>query len=236
MQKLFKRLFWQWRGVWITAPTIAGLVILLRWIGLFQAWEWAVFDQYVRLRPLEPPDNRIAIVGINEADLREIGQAIIPDGVYAQLLEKLKARQPRAIGLDIYRDLPVEPGHQELIRVFESTPNLVGIQKVVGDSKRDAVAPSSVLKAKGQVGANDVILDADSKLRRGLLYVQAPKSGETVYSFDLYLALLYLEPEGISPRLLKEQKTGDWVRQPLSPLKQMMVAMCKPMIKATSFC
>jgi CHASE2 domain-containing sensor protein len=58
------------------------------------------------------------IVGINEADVQNLGQAIIPDGVYAKLLEKLKARHPRAIGLDIYRDQPVEPGHQELVRVF----------------------------------------------------------------------------------------------------------------------
>jgi adenylate cyclase len=198
MPQRLKRLLWEWRGVLITAPTVAGLVILLRLLGLFQSWEWAAFDQYLRLRPLEPPDDRVAIVGINEADVREIGQPIIPDRVYAQLLEKLKARQPRAIGLDIYRDLPVEPGHKQLVRVFESTPNLVGIQKVVGDSRREAVPPSPVLKAKGQVGANDVILDSDSKLRRGLLYVQDAQNGETVYSFGLYLALLYLEAEGIS--------------------------------------
>jgi adenylate cyclase len=108
------------------------------------------------------------------------------------LLEKLKARQPRAIGLDIYRDLPVEPGHPELVRVFESTRNLVGIQKVVGDSRREAVAAPPVLKAKGQVGANDVILDADNKVRRGLVDLQA-QNGETIYSFSLYLALLYLD-------------------------------------------
>jgi adenylate cyclase len=58
--------------------------------------EWGAFDQYLRLRPTEPPDDRIAIVGINEADLQEIGQPIIPDAIYARLLEKLKARQPES--------------------------------------------------------------------------------------------------------------------------------------------
>jgi adenylate cyclase len=208
MQQSLRRLLWEWRGVLVSAPTIAGLVILLRWAGLFQPWEWAAFDQYLRLRPLEPPDNRVVIVGIDEADIKEIGQGVIPDGVFARLLEKLKARQPKAIGLDIYRDLPVEPGHQELVRVFESTPNLVGIQKVVGDSRREAVAAPSVLKAKGQVGANDVILDADSKLRRGLLYVQASQTGETVFSFGLYTALLYLEAQGIKPQI--SEGTKNW--------------------------
>jgi adenylate cyclase len=202
-----KQSLWQRRGVWITAPAVAGLVILLRFAGLLQSWEWAVYDQYMRLRPQEPADDRIAIVGIDEASVRELGQAIIPDGVYAQLIEKLKARQPLAIGLDIYRDQPVEPGHKELVKVFESTPNLVGIQKVVGDSERETIPPPPALKAKNQVGANDLIFDADKKVRRGLIYVK-DRNGETVYSFGLYLALLYLEKLGIKPETLKG--TENW--------------------------
>jgi adenylate cyclase len=197
MQNKIKRFLWEWRGVWITAPSIAGLIILLRFIGLFQPWEWAAYDQYMRQRPQLPKDDRIVIVGIDEADLKEVGKPIFPDGVYAQLLEKLKARKPRVIGLDIYRDLPIEPGHEELVRVFESTPNLVGIQKVVGDSKREAVGAPPALKAKKQVGANDLILDADNKVRRSLLYLQSPQNKETVFSFGLYVALLYLDAEGI---------------------------------------
>lgn len=204
MQERLKQWLWDWRGIWISAPAVAGLVILLRAIGLFQSWEWSAYDQYFRLPPTEPPDNRIVIVGIDEADLRAIEQPDIPDAVYAQLLEKLKAMQPRAIGLDIYRDLPVEPGHQELVRVFESTPNLVGIQKVVGDRTRDAVAAPPALKAKGQVGANDLIFDGDGKVRRELMYVETPT--ETVFSFGLYLALLYLEAEGIKPG----EETTNW--------------------------
>lgn len=201
-----KHLLWQWRGVWLAAPGIAGLVILLRMLGLLQSWEWASFDQYMRQRPLEPTDNRIVIVGIDEADLQKIGQANVPDGDYAKLLQKLKAMQPRAIGLDIYRDLPVEPGHQELVRVFESTPNLVGIQKVVGDRNREAVAPSPVLKAKKQVGANDLLLDADNKVRRSFIYV-AEQDGQNVFSFGFYLALLYLDAEGIVPQEVAGTKT-----------------------------
>lgn len=196
MREPLKRLLWDWRGVWITAPTIAGLVILLRMLGLLQLWEWAAYDQYVRLRPLEKPDQRIVIVGIDEADIQAIGQPIIPDEVYARLIEKLKAMQPKVIGLDIYRDLPVEPGHEKLVQVFKSTPNLIGIQKVTGDSSREAVAAPPVLKAKGQVGSNDLILDADNKTRRALLYLQTPK-GEVFDSLGLSLAIRYLNAMGI---------------------------------------
>ncbi len=207
MWALLKHYLWEWRGVWITVPSMAGFVILLRFAGLLQSSEWSLFDHYMRLRPQRPPDERIVIVGINEADLREIGQAIVPDQVYAELIQKLKARQPRAIGLDIYRDLPVPPGHQELVEVFKSTPNLVGIEKVVGDNKRYAVAPPPVLKMLGQVGANDVITDGDRKVRRGLLSL-SDETGETVYSLGLYLALLFLEKEGITAQVV--EGTDNW--------------------------
>ena len=113
--------------------------------------------------------------------------------------------QPKAIGLDIYRDFPVEPGHQELVEVFESTPNLIGIEKVVDHNLREAVAPSPVLKAKGQVGANDLLIDADNKVRRGFIYVADP-DGENLWSFGLYLALLYLDAEGIALEKVGETK------------------------------
>lgn len=168
MQTL-KRLCWQARGIWITAPSIAVIVIVLRLLGVWQAWEWFAFDQYMRWRPQPPLEKRIAIVSINELDIKRLQQPVISDQVYARLLRKLSAMQPRAIGLDIYRDLPVEPGHAELVQVFNSTPNLVGIQKVLGQQDIETVAPPPVLKKRGQVGANDFILDADKRVRRGFI-------------------------------------------------------------------
>ncbi|AFY80764.1 CHASE2 domain-containing protein [Oscillatoria acuminata] len=195
MWNQLKRQIWEWRGVWIAAPSVTVAVILLRFMGVLQPWEWAVYDLYMRARPSEPPDNRIAIVGINEADVRELGQAIIPDRVYAAVIENLKAMNPRAIGLDVYRDQPVEPGHAALRQIFESTPNLVGIQKVIGDRDRDTIAPPPGLQ---WVGSNDMILDEDQVKRRGLVMV-SDADQNSIPSFSLYLAGLYLEAEGIAP-------------------------------------
>ncbi|ERT08370.1 adenylate and Guanylate cyclase catalytic domain protein [Lyngbya aestuarii BL J] len=202
-----KRLLWDWRGVWITTPSVAVVVILLRLTGILESLEWSVYDQYMRLRPVEPSDERIAIIGLDEADMKYIGQGYVPDGVYADLLRKLIAMQPRAIGLDIYRDLPYEPGHEELVEIFKSTPNLVGVEKVIGDQLRQRVSPPPQLKAKGQTGANDLILDEDNTIRRALL-VQRNQDGETYYSFPLYLAMLYLQAEGISPQVV--EGTDNW--------------------------
>lgn len=158
--------------------------------------EWAAFDQLMRWRPQESVDGRIAIVAIDEASLRSVGQWPIPDGVLAQLLDKIRQQNPRAIGLDLYRDLPVQPGHPSLVRVFQSTPNLIGVEKVVGDQLGSAVNPPPVLSERDQVAAADLVLDADGKLRRGLLTLESVQ-GEVKISLATRLALLYLEAEGI---------------------------------------
>ncbi|MGB3510154.1 MAG: adenylate/guanylate cyclase domain-containing protein [Microcoleaceae cyanobacterium] len=195
--KKCNNLLTQWYGVWITAPSITALVILIRFLGLIQFWEWAVYDQYMRMRPLEAPDHRIAIVGINEDDVRAIGQPIFPDAVYAKLLNKLKAMKPKVIGLDIYRDLPVQPGHQELVEVFESTPNLVGIKKVVGERQTNVIEAALTLETNNQAGANDLKVDPDKKIRRGYLFVTL-EDGSNVWSFAAHVALRYLDTFDIS--------------------------------------
>ncbi len=208
----------KWRGISLITPAIASLVILLRLSGLLQFWEWQAFDLYMRYQFATPQEQRIVIVGITEADLQTVGQALVPDGVYAELLQKLSAMQPRAIGLDVYRDLPVPPGHSEFIQMLQTLPNIVGIQKVVGDQQNDAIAPQPVLRARGLVGASDLILDADHRVRRGLLYLNGD-DGQTVFSFSLVLALLYLEADGIIPQTVEGTNHWQLGRQVFTPLE-----------------
>ncbi|MEQ8753632.1 MAG: adenylate/guanylate cyclase domain-containing protein [Coleofasciculus sp. G1-WW12-02] len=195
MWKELRQKIWAGRGVWTVAPGVAGLVILLRLLGFLQPWEWAALDQYFRLRPQEPVDERILIVGISEADLKKVGQWPIPDSVLAKLLKTIKAQNPRVIGLDLYRDLPVLPGQNELVKVFETTPNLIGIEKINQQDPNASVAPPPMLDQKGQVGFNNVVVDADGKLRRGLLYMV--KNDQPTVSFSMRLALMYLEAQNI---------------------------------------
>ncbi|MGD1806441.1 CHASE2 domain-containing protein [Dapis sp. BLCC M126] len=182
--------------VLITASTSAGIVILLRSLGLLQTWEWALYDNFFRLRPTEPLDTRIVIVGIDEADLQKYGHPI-NDGLLAELLYKLNSLQPRAIGLDIYRDLPQQPGHQQLVTALENIPNIIGIEKI-GIDNTLRIKPPSILNQKQQVGFNDLMIDADGKIRRGLLYMHL-ENGNLRESFPLKLALNYLKAEGIKP-------------------------------------
>jgi len=206
MWTTLRKQLWQWRGVFIAAPSVAGIVIGLRWAGWLQALELAALDQFFRWRPAEAIDSRIVIVEINEQDIQKLGNWPPSDQILAQLLKILKQQQPRAIGLDLYRDLPVEPGHQELVEVFQSTPNLIGIRKVAGDADGTAVNSPPILNELGQIGANDLVLDSDGKVRRSLLSLGTP-SGDIIPSFSTMLALTYLEAEGITLEQVDEAGT-----------------------------
>jgi diguanylate cyclase (GGDEF)-like protein/PAS domain S-box-containing protein len=184
-----------WKGgrVWITASGVATCVLAIRMTGLLQSWELSTLDQFFRFRPLEPIDDRIVIIGADEADLQRLGFPI-PDWVLAELLQKVQAAQPRAIGLDFYRDLPVGTGHEKLVKTYQEIPNLVGIEQLK-DREGSGVAPSPVLSKLGQVGFNNVVYDPDRKIRRALLYWQVDT--QIHQSFALKLALIYLKQKGI---------------------------------------
>ncbi|MCC5608460.1 CHASE2 domain-containing protein [Nostoc sp. CHAB 5834] len=189
-------LFWIPRiAICVTAP-----ILLLRFGGLLQGGEWSILDQFFRWRLLqESPENRIAIVTIDEEDIKKAGKWPISDQVLAKAIANIKAQKPRAIGLDIYRDLPVEPGHQDLVDIFQSTPNLYGIEKVVG-SKINTIAPPPTLNQE-KVGFADQVVDADGKVRRALLSVDVSQN-ETRYSLAMKLAQHYLEDKKITIKLV----------------------------------
>ena len=219
-----KKIIWEWRGVCVTVPTITGLIIILRLLGWLQNLELYTFDLYMRLRPLETRDERIVIVGITETDIRKQQTATFSDEVYAKLLTKLQAMKPKAIGLDIYRDIPIAPGSEELAEIFSSSSNIVGITKVIGDSDRQRVPPH---KSLNLYGSNDLFLDPDDqRVRRNLLTItnedqelcesyhvfNHDEPCELYYSFGVLLALLYLDTQEIEVETL-EQYNNWWKLQ-----------------------
>ena len=73
-----------------------ALVILVHLTGSLQLIEWVTLDSFLRLRPNEPIDRRVVIVGIDEEDIRRIGNYPIPDYEIAQLLRTLQKYQIHA--------------------------------------------------------------------------------------------------------------------------------------------
>ena len=201
MWRRLKQLFWQWRFAPIVAPSVAGVIIAGRMAGWFQLLEWATLDRFFLLRPPELVEERIVIVTIDESDLTKIGQWPIPDGVLALVIEKIKTQQPRAIGLAIYRDLPVSPGHKELLGAMHSTTNLIGIERII----EQPVAPPPTLSAVGRVAIADLVTDSDGKVRRALMSA-ADANGKLKLSLAARLSLIYLESEGLSLEAIDAEK------------------------------
>lgn len=170
---------------------VIGLVIIARLTGLLQSLEWSVLDHFLRLRPWEPVDERIVIVGINEADIQSVGAYPIPDREIAVLLRKLQEYQPTVIGLDLFRDVPVEPGHTELVAAFKNIKNLIAVEKALPAQ----IAPPPALPPS-QVGFSDAITDADGRFRRVLLGTPTPKGYK--FALPLRLAETYLSTKGIT--------------------------------------
>ena len=189
--KRIKEEFAAWRGGVVPGTIVLGIVFLARFTGNLQFLEWTTLDYFLRLRPHETIDERVVVVGINEDDLRSIGSYPIPDREIAALIQKLQVHKPRVIGIDIFRDLPVEPGHSELVKTFKSFNNIIGLEKVLPVQ----VAPPPDLPHK-QVGFSDAIPDADGNLRRALIGTNTTKG----YNFYLALRLAktYLSAENIT--------------------------------------
>ncbi|BAZ69929.1 MAG: CHASE2 domain-containing protein [Pelatocladus maniniholoensis HA4357-MV3] len=180
-----------WRVGLLPGMTVIVLVIITRLSSYMQSLEWLAFDNFLRIRPAEPIDERIVIVGINEEDIHSVGTYPIPDREIAELLRKLNSLAPRVIGLDIVKDLPVEPGHTELISAYKDIKNLVAIEKVLPEK----FSPPPALSPE-QVGFADQIIDTDGKLRRSLL--ATPINQEYKFSLSIFLAKIYLAREGYS--------------------------------------
>lgn len=184
-----------WRKSALPGLLVIAGVCLVRLTGGLQFLELTALDQLLRSRPSEPTDERIVIVGITEADIQRAKTYPIPDGVLAQLLKQLQTYQPAVIGLDIVRDLPVEPGHKDLESVFHTYSNIIGAGIVLPDRSGFTVAPPPALPSE-QVGFADVVLDQDGYQRRSLL---GAHDRQQIYhlSFTIRLAAAYLATKGI---------------------------------------
>lgn len=183
------------QGVILSGITLITLFII-RQSGGLQPLELKAYDLMMRLRPDPGLDSRLLIVEITETDIQTIKQWPIPDGILAQVLAKLQQYKPRAIGIDIYRDIAVPPGHSELVQQLQK-PNIIGVT-FIGNQWVSSISPPPTLPDK-QVGFLNIPIDPDGVVRRQLIFAKDKKT--ILMAFSLQLALLYLKGEGIFPKL-----------------------------------
>lgn len=188
---------------------LCGLVILgVRSTGLLQQLELNIYDWQLHSRPAATgSDSRITYIAITEEDIRRQGRWPITDETLAHALRLLVEYQPRAIGVDLYRDIEVPPGHDELTALLPQHPQIVMISQLGGDAIA-RVPPPPVLQGSPQVGFNDILVDPDGLIRRALLFQD--DGDEVAYAFALRLAMLYLAQDGIVPE--QDPEVPEWIR------------------------
>ncbi len=172
-------------------------IFILRGHGGFQSAELFIYDQHRRVEQQKNANiQRIAVIGISEQDLHDYGWPLT-DQLFLQLLNKLIAVNPAAVGVDIYRDIPIAPGTDQLSQLLRAQPNIVWINLFQKHGLTRGIAPPAILAGSDQVGFNDIIPDAGGIVRRGLLFLDDGK--DVAVSLSLRLAMKYLEPMGIVP-------------------------------------
>jgi len=204
---------WKSGGLQLLASlTGAGVAMGIGLTGMLQPLELKTFDHLMQIRPQpEQPDPRLLMITITGEDVQAQSSVqrqglSLSNAKLAQLLEKLAQYQPRVIGLDLYRDFPVDPQYGDLVNRLRQDKGLITVCKVGDTTDNPGIAPPPDIPPDTlpqRVGFSDVMLDPDGIVRRHLLGLAPPEQSECQISnsLSLVLALRYLEDEGITAQL-----------------------------------
>ena len=200
----------------VFASAIVGvLLVTAQQLGVLEHPELIVFDQMMQRRADVNPDPRLLIVAFTENDIQKLKQPSPNGDVLSTVLSKLEQYQAKVIGLDFFRDVPVEPGHKKLLTQVKQSPRIVSICKL-GDQREPAVPPPQGVAPEG-VGFADLLEDRDGVIRRNLLIVSPDEKSKcaTPASLGFQLALQYLK---IEPKFIDQgMQLGNTLFQPLEP-------------------
>ena len=113
--------------VLLTSLALTVPIVGIRFLGGFEGSELAAYDDFVRRRPAEAKDDRVVVVTVSDDDIEALQQYPIHDGTLAEALATLDSYQPRAIGLDIARDVPQGPtaGRDRLTQMFKKSESII---------------------------------------------------------------------------------------------------------------
>ncbi|HEY9659271.1 MAG TPA: CHASE2 domain-containing protein, partial [Allocoleopsis sp.] len=198
---LLSQFLYRCRTSLLLSFAVTTIVMILRLMGLLQPIELWAFDRLLQLRPPEGIDNRLLIVTITEQDIQQQGQYPLSDTTLLSALKILDADQPIAIGLDIYRDVPVGSGYREFAAYLQDNPRLITTCEVgePGSEKPDQVGvPPPPTSPETNRSFSDISIDPDGIVRRHLFHLDTGESPcSASYALSAELAFRYLDQVGI---------------------------------------
>ena len=183
-------------------PLVLALYISLSTIGIhqlgiIQTLEFVNYDLLFYLKQPEAIDERITIVKWDEKSINALQESIISDINLNKLVNKILQYNPRVIGLDLYRDIPVSSSklsqeenfraYNSLNQTFKVNSNIIGIQKIV----LPKIRPSPVLEREGRAAAADISPDRDVRVRKVYIFPNVDEDGKPTEVPYVGVALAY---------------------------------------------
>lgn len=179
----------------LTAIGLLGL----RGAGLLSSLELAEYDRArsmalglrgtVPARALES-----VVVGYSERDLAGPIGFPLSDEKLARALATILSDEPRAVGVDFFRDRGVPPGGEDLFALLQRERRIVMIHQLSTES--DLAVPPPAGASPSQAGLADFVRDPDGHVRRAILYLDDDEFG-TALSLPLQMAIRHLQADGL---------------------------------------
>jgi CHASE2 domain-containing sensor protein/predicted Ser/Thr protein kinase len=178
----------------LSIPLVAGLAVTgivfgIKELGWLEPIELAAYDQATRLRPAEPADPRILVVGISEKDILKYNFPI-PDQILNSALQKLIDGDAAVVGVDLVKDL----AKGELLKTFQGENQVIAVCSHGGKSEDPTKSPPGVEEVK--VGYVDLPVDRDGIVRRSSLFATGNDPNSACLAKDslaIVMARSYLE-------------------------------------------
>src|SRR4030095_15250301 len=173
----------------MVANLVALLLLPLRETGWLQGLELSAYDTLVTFFAGAPDSDRVGLVVTTEADINRFGYPI-RDNDLSAVLARVFAGRPKAVGVDLYRDLPMPPGNEELQAIQQAQDNLYWVFKLP-DASNTGVPPPPPLRENAREALADHVTDAGGVVRRGLLLAADGRTGNNWPTLGVSLAQRY---------------------------------------------
>jgi adenylate cyclase len=198
-----------WRPL-LLSLVIGAVVFAAVWVthaaGLLQFVELKTYDRLLRAQSREQGPSPIVVIGVTEQDIAELESYPLTDEEMAAALTTILEASPRVIGLDIFRDKKVEPGHDELIEILKNHEKIIIPVLIHSVEALRVGAPEAIVGDLDRpyrfdrIGFVDVVEDRDEIMRRALVMKTPDDEAKDPYaSLAFWLAAWYLAEDGIEP-------------------------------------
>src|SRR5262245_23595780 len=173
----------------MVANLVALVLLPLREAGWLQGLELSAYDTLVTLFAGSQQSDRVVLVVTDEADINRFGYPI-RDNDLSAVLARVFAGGPKAVGVDLYRDLPMPPGNDELQAIQRSHDNLYWVFKLPDEGNIGVPGPPA-LRQSGREVLSDHVMDAAGVVRRALLLASDQRTDTNWRAMGVALAERY---------------------------------------------